>query len=1307
MADPPPLVLCMDNINGDEVALKIEPHDDFRLFLDKAKSMLGFEIDINSITGNQPVSLDDNIYQFLLNAEQNIANCGLRQAYDTSDGNANDDLMYVLDDGTQIRASLIHFDNEDPLIDLTLEKIPFVKYTDGSDDHNDISADNISIKDVNIESPVSRWSSNNSSPKSFVNSLPFKLVCNNTSNFEAQFTKYLESSAKTYTVLNPVNRNVSPTRIIKDNFKNYDDNCPKSDIFTREDILNMFKDSPVTSLPYDKSMNYDKRKHVRKTDPTRVVHKNWYKSSLDSGQNQDCCICGRIVENNLEKMYLFDNEDQRIHRCSPQKRMAMQLKIICEQCLADNFKLCLVKSPNEALNSDEYLVIKNNQQYIFQNVTDIDLKRRCFDHTKDKMEDTIDTVAAQKSSSDVEIVEPEMEIDKVIDNLEEADEDVKEFLGKYQNDKIDELKCRFCDRIFSILEEVIDHCEEHKHDLPEGIVYPCPLCDYGYANSKWLKGHIKAAHDKPKGDTLEDGKKEEKANASKESSPVAKRTRSAVKKEVDSDTKDEDGSKIVTTGVPTLELETEVKQEALDSDDEDIWIVHTGDDAQEEQLQNLLKLNEPESSQNALTKHKCFNCSRIFPTAESLTIHKCRKRGRRKKSPAGPSKLYVPTKEDFLKRAQGRPRQTSNANDSLLKVRKKRGRADSPQIVTCHNCNESFTSKVRLKFHMQFHSPSALLKDGKYHCSACPAHFSNETELFDHVHFRHSRQRRWQCPLSGCGKTFHLRATLTKHSRTHTDTRRYVCVTCGKRFLDKQTLDEHGVTHLQIKPFQCHISKREHATKHPECVAAVASEAKRDEAGELSPTSGLVTRTHIQSAGARAREVSEVSEVSGEESRALLQGLGGAALACVRVVRIDRAFRCEYCEDVFYLEEALNSHRAIHKGVKNPFVCHICKVSFATYSRCTTHKTTHGFYKRTLTDSNKEGASGAGILGYGGFPVVKHFLCEDCGRSYLHWTYLQVHRRMKHANENFLFKCNQCELTFPNSWSVAYHRKKVHGKTCQEDGGTTKIARQDYYRIPCRDCEEVLPNKIELYKHRQKMHCDESLDNEPFESNTPEPIIDKDTTVCSKCGHNLHNANALQKHFKEVHGADACAAGRSRPAAACELCGLAFRRSRVGGAGTTRAKRCARCRLRTDLRHLAAGKLVVIEVEGLNLSPERILQHLAENNIDRDKVTDVSVVSFAKGSRSIIPNSQRALSLLRAPRTRVDLDKRSDSTDIFTQARVNKATHTPAILQHGSQVYGDPNYTVRNHDMQPINVHRLLQDGALANSQILNLSNDN
>ncbi|XP_026736502.1 uncharacterized protein LOC113500043 isoform X1 [Trichoplusia ni] len=1780
----PPLILCMENAAGEDVALKIEPDDNFQTFLDKAKSLLGFDVDLNSITRNQPVSLADNVYQFLITAEQNLQQDELAQNFDQmldpNDG-AND-LVYILDDGTQIRASQIHFDNDDPLIDLTAEKIPFVKYADDVTD--DLDVENVNIqetKKINIvESPVSRWSSKNSSPKcSFVNSLPFKLVCNNTSGFEAQFTKYLEANtAKTYATLNPVTaRNKSPKSLIKDNFKNYDESYQRSDnlSYTREDILNMFKDSPMTSLPYDQG--YGERRHVRKTDPSRLVHKNWNKpisyvdidgTLIGESESQICFICGKHVDNSVDKLYLFDNEDQRLHRCSPQKKMSTQLKIICECCLNENFKPCRMKSANQFLNPDEFLVIRNNQQYIFQKIknfsfTHLGKAKEIINKIESKVTDKEEFVKVEigsdgeiitkpidndprsddviivkdekkdGSSSDVEIIEPEPEIDNIIDNLEEADEEVKEFLGKYQCDssEVTELKCRFCEKIFAELTEVTEHSETHKHELEDGEVYPCPLCNYGYANLKWLKGHLKAAHEKSETSNKEDDqiKEEDKGDSQtspKVSSPIAKRTRSSSKK--DGDRKDEKPSDEIKSDLNPEEAEppvikTEVKQECVDSSEDEIWIVQTADAEATQELQKLIDAAKVtgEGQEESTKTHKCFNCSQIFPSAEGLSNHRCRRRGRKRKSKDLVNLICIPTEEDFLKRAQGRPRQidTSTDNDLLvLRPRKRRSRepTSNPQVVTCHNCNESFTSKVRLKFHMQFHDTTSLLAaDGRYTCSECDgAIFSTETELFDHVHFQHDKQKQWQCPVDGCGKTFFLRATLTKHSRTHTDTRRYVCVTCGKRFLDKQTLDEHGVTHLQIKPFQCHICLKqltrrsrlrmhvraheeelspslvrvcavcarafrdhphaqvptsythmheeelspslvrvcavcarafrdhphaqvptsythmheeelspslvrvcavcarafrdhphaqvptsythmheeelspslvrvcavcarafrdhphaqvptsythmheeelspslvrvcavcarafrdhphaqvptsythmheeelspslvrvcavcarafrdhphaqvptsythmheeelspslvrvcavcarafrdhphaqvptsythmheeelspslvrvcavcarafrdhphaqvptsythmheeelspslvrvcavcarafrdhphaqvptsythmheeelspslvrvcavcarafrdhphaqvptsythmheeelspslvrvcavcarafrdhphaqvptsythmheeelspslvrvcavcarafrdhphaqEHASKSTECIEAFANELK-EEAEEvtvqLSPTSGLVRHT-VQIVESPKLSMPIKRQVSPEVGEPLLSQLADEARALIRVVEIEKAFRCEYCEDVFYLESGLNAHRAIHKGVKNPFTCHICKVSFATYSRCTTHKTTHGFYKRSLADTKKQAGAPTRILGYGDFPVVKHFLCEDCGRSYLHWTYLQVHRRMKHANENFLYKCNQCDLTFPNSWSLAYHRKKIHGKTGPDDPGSTSKIMRDDYRIPCRDCDEVLPNKTALYKHRKKEHSDGAarVKKQGEDSGTG--------GACSRCHATFTHASDLHKHVKEVHKQETEASCTScltldyrvppsqplgNPAQAgqarrphlcpvcghafrtlsmrnehlrvhtgerpfpCDVCGVAFRRStamrnhRLIHTGV-RAWACGRCpkrfRIRSDLRtHLRLkhpATILVIEMEGMNPTSDEVMKTLELHNVPHDKLIEVTKMSFAKGTASVIPCSARALAAL-------------------------------------------------------------------------------
>lgn len=470
-----------------------------RYFFVLNRALLGFDVDLASVTQNKTVQLTDNVYNFLLQNEKTLSSDTVELSTQTLEQilepNINgDDLVYVLDDGTQINATQISFDNEDIPIDFSVDKIPFVKISDELDESElDLDLPEENVRRINItESPISRGSSKtNSSPnkRGFANTLPFKAVSNNTSNsnvatsgYAAQYAKYLGSTkkSKTYTTLNPVaTKNKSPRSLIKDNYKNFThiENTVKETtqngavenikVFSREDVLNILKNAPVNTSSYPEPMNnsIEKRpRHVRKTDPSKPVYKKHEPKlpyiSLDgtilgNNESRNCFICAKYVTSGTERLYLFDNEDQKLHRYSPLRRhVTTQLKIICTDCLCCYFKSCQSKSSNQDLNPDEYLVIRKNQQYIFQKIKDFtpillpkvvkkpDYSLKNFKCTKKFREFKVKEETF--SSSDVEVIENVFDIDDhFIENLDEADEDVKAFLGKYQKIEVDELKCRY------------------------------------------------------------------------------------------------------------------------------------------------------------------------------------------------------------------------------------------------------------------------------------------------------------------------------------------------------------------------------------------------------------------------------------------------------------------------------------------------------------------------------------------------------------------------------------------------------------------------------------------------------------------------------------------------------------------------------------------------------------------------------------------------------------------------------------------------------------------------------------------------
>lgn len=91
-------------------------------------------------------------------------------------------------------------------------------------------------------------------------------------------------------------------------------------------------------------------------------------------------------------------------------------------------------------------------------------------------------------------------------------------------------------------------------------------------------------------------------------------------------------------------------------------------------------------------------------------------------------------------------------------------------------------------------------------CPTCLEVCSKRSDLAMHIR-RHTGQRSFACPHSGCGKAFDTSSDMTKHTRAHTGEKPFICskAGCGKAFATSSGLAVHTRTHPGEKPYVCQV----------------------------------------------------------------------------------------------------------------------------------------------------------------------------------------------------------------------------------------------------------------------------------------------------------------------------------------------------------------------------------------------------------------------------------------------------------------------------------------------------------------------
>nr|CAD7256285.1 unnamed protein product [Timema shepardi] len=463
----------------------------------------------------------------------------------------------------------------------------------------------------------------------------------------------------------------------------------------------------------------------------------------------------------------------------------------------------------------------------------------------------------------------------------------------------------------------------------------------------------------------------------------------------------------------------------------------------------------------------------------------------------------------------------------------------------CLLCGNSFqTLELCLE-----HSNSHLDTEG-FVCNMCLLHFSNKSELTNHMDDHRADEKRLlrvegskRLICTVCGRKFNNERTWKAHSCASEPSKKlFKCTECNKSFLTEERLTFHGILHKLKQPNHCEKCDRQFEHR-----SAFYQHWRLVHEGERPFCCHKCGKTFYS----HSRLVTHLRTHSGE-----------------------RPYECDVCHHKFYDNETLKGHYVTHMNTK-PFQCHLCgafcgrrslfnqhlKVhhsspngpkrapslihyfckscnkTFTSSNEVLTHRATH--WHREEKDKNREDN-----------PVTHD--CEYCGNGYLSIAELAKHRKLEHAEEK-PYVCSICSESTKTLYEARAHRKShtTVSSVSEESGGNMKEGDK-YASLVCEECgaqcegSRKLKAHLKLHRAETVYQCGMCCRNFPnhrrlilhqrmHSGEKPYPCPDCERPYrCEYCSKQFRTGQVYYQH-RMIHTGE-----RRFP---CNVCGKAFKRS--------------------------------------------------------------------------------------------------------------------------------------------------------------------